>query len=193
MGDAFRAFVTDARIVCIDRRHSNWPIDSEGSILFRFEYLRGSHRGDERSASVNNPPIAPPTATHLFSVWNFGGVEKLGSFDGTVVLRYHDRAMTTPTPVHQNTSVGQMMNTNTREAYRAAFDEASLELKQIFGRIEQLRMRKRQIEKVVEVLGRKIGVGETMAPVEVRRKTHLAGLTVVTRLTAVQSNQEAGK
>jgi hypothetical protein len=86
-----------------------------------------------------------------------------------------------------------MMNTNTREAYRAAFDEASLELKQIFGRIEQLRMRKRQIEKVVEVLGRKIGVGETMAPVEVRRKTHLAGLTVVTRLTAVQSNQEAGK
>ena len=86
-----------------------------------------------------------------------------------------------------------MMNTNTKEAYRAAFDEASLELKQIFGRIEQLRMRKTRIEKVVEVLGRKIGGVETSAPVEVRCKTHLAGLTVVTRLTAIPAVPEAEK
>jgi hypothetical protein len=81
----------------------------------------------------------------------------------------------------------------TKEAYRAAFDEASLELKQIFGRIEQLRMRKTRIEKVVEVLGRKIGAVETPAPVEVRCKTHRTGLTVVTRLTAIPAVQEAGK
>lgn len=83
-----------------------------------------------------------------------------------------------------------MMNTKTKEAYRAAFDEASLELKQIFGRIEQLRMRKARIEKVMQVLGRKIGVVEAVTPVEVRRKTHLKGLTVVTRLTAIPAVQE---
>jgi hypothetical protein len=54
-------------------------------------------------------------------------------------------------------------------------------------------MRKTRIEKVVEVLGRKIGVVETSAPVEVRCKTHLAGLTVVTRLTAIPAVPEAEK
>jgi hypothetical protein len=86
-----------------------------------------------------------------------------------------------------------MNNTKTKEAYRAAFDEASTELKQIFGRIEQLRMRKARIEKVMDVLGRKIGVVEPVMPVEVRCKTHRVGLSVVTRLTAVASSQEAGK
>lgn len=102
--------------------------------------------------------------------------------------------MTRRPPRPQNTCVGQMMNnTKTKEAYRAAFDEASHELKQIFGRIEQLRMRKARVERVMDVLGRKIGVVEAVAPVEVRRRSNLKGLTVVTRLTAVASIQEAGK
>src|SRR5580700_6473839 len=52
----------------------------------------------------------------------------------TVVFRYNDCAITLQRPVHQNTCVGQIMENeinNNPEAYRAAFDEASEELKQI--------------------------------------------------------------
>jgi len=59
--------------------------------------------------------------------------------------------------------VGQIMENeinNNPEAYRAAFDEASEELKQIFGEIEQLHLRRTHIEKAVEVLGRKIGTDQ---------------------------------
>jgi uncharacterized protein YydD (DUF2326 family) len=88
----------------------------------------------------------------------------------------------------------QMMNNNDNtEAYRAAFDEASLELKELFGKIEQLNVRKSHIERVVQVLGRKIGVAETIETHQVRRKTHLPGLTVVTRLTAIKTVEKAGK
>jgi hypothetical protein len=90
--------------------------------------------------------------------------------------------------------VGQIMNNdiNNKEAYRAAYDEATEELKQIFGRIEQLHDRKVRVEKAMEVLGRKIG-SEHPAPVfKVRHKTHLAGLTVVTRLTVTPPVVSAG-
>ena len=85
------------------------------------------------------------------------------------------------------------MNNENAEPYRAAFDEASLELKELFGKIEQLNVRKDRVEQVVKVLGRKIGITEPVATHRVRRKTHLPGLTVVTRLTAFQSKEEAEK
>ncbi|HEX3891997.1 MAG TPA: hypothetical protein VHW46_05450 [Terracidiphilus sp.] len=86
-----------------------------------------------------------------------------------------------------------MTNDNT-EAYRAAFDEASTELKELFGKIEQLNVRKDRVEQVVTVLGRKIGIPQPVASHRVRLKTHLPGLTVVTRLTAIQGKkEEAGK
>jgi hypothetical protein len=96
--------------------------------------------------------------------------------------------------------VGQIMNNDmNKETYRAAYDEATEELKQIFGKIEQLHLRKVRVEKAMEVLGRKIG-SEQSAPVfKMRRKTHLAGLTVMTRLTvvpaesAVPADPEASK
>jgi hypothetical protein len=76
-------------------------------------------------------------------------------------------------------------DTNNQEAYRAAYDEATEELKQIFGKIEQLHLRKVRVEKAMELLGRRIG-SERPAPVfKVRRKTHLPGLTVKTQLTVV--------
>lgn len=82
---------------------------------------------------------------------------------------------------------------NNTEAYRAAFAEASLELRQLFGKIEQLNMRKERIEQVVKVLGKKIGATEAEPILQVKRKTHLPGLTVMTRLTAIQTKTEAEK
>ena len=95
---------------------------------------------------------------------------------------------------HQNVCVRQVMDHESEEAYRAAFAEASLELNELFGRIEELNMRKDRIEQVVKVLGRKIGATEVVPSLRVRRKTHLPGLTVVTRLTAFErKEEEAGK
>jgi hypothetical protein len=113
----------------------------------------------------------------------------------TVVSRYNHRAITFRRRLHQTVCVGQIMNndTNNKEAYRAAFTEASEELKEIFGKIEQLHLRKLRVEKAVEVLGRKIG-SERPAPVyKIQRKTHLPGLTVMTRLTVVPVGPKDGK
>ncbi len=86
-----------------------------------------------------------------------------------------------------------MDNENT-EMSRAAFAEASLELKNLFGKIEKLNMRKDRIEQVVKVLGRKIGAAEVVPTLKVRQKTHLPGLTVVTRLTVFENKpEEAGQ
>lgn len=86
-----------------------------------------------------------------------------------------------------------MIDNENTEAYRAAFAEASLELKELFGKIEQLNMRKDRIEQVVKVLGEKIGASEVVPTFKVRKKTHLPGLTVVTRLTVFQDKTEAEK
>src|SRR5215475_13081231 len=95
----------------------------------------------------------------------------------------------------QNVSVSQVMNNdnNNTEAYRAAFAEASLELKELFGKIEQLNMRKERIQQVVKVLGKKIGATEATPVLQVKRKTHLPGLTVTTRLTAIKTKTETEK
>jgi hypothetical protein len=85
------------------------------------------------------------------------------------------------------------MTNENNEMYEAAFAEASLELNELFGKIEQLNMRKERIEQVVKVLGRKIGATEVMPTVQVRKKTHLPSLTVVTRLTVYQNKTEAEK
>jgi hypothetical protein len=82
---------------------------------------------------------------------------------------------------------------NNKEAYRAAFAEASEELKQIFGKIEQLHLRKLRVEKAVEVLGRKIGSDRPTPVYKTQRKTHLPGLTVMTRLTVVPVGPKDGK
>jgi len=85
------------------------------------------------------------------------------------------------------------MNNDVKEAYRAAYAEAALELKEIFGKIEELHQRRTRIEKVVEVLGQKI-ISEQSEPVhQVRLKTQLKGLTIATRLTALKSAAKAGK
>jgi len=85
------------------------------------------------------------------------------------------------------------MTNEDSQVYRDAFAEASLELKELFGKIEQLNMRKEQIEQVVKVLGRRIGAAEVVPSFKVRKKTHLPGLTVVTRLTVFEKKEEAGK
>ena len=83
-------------------------------------------------------------------------------------------------------------NINNNEPFRAAFDEASEELKQIFGEIEQLHVRKTHVEKAVEALGT-IGSDHPASLYKVRRKTYLPGLTVVTRLTVTPTDPNSGK
>ncbi len=113
----------------------------------------------------------------------------------TVVFRYNDCAITLQRSVHQNMCVGQNMedNINNKEPLRAAFDEASEELKQIFGEIEQLHVRKTHIENAVEALGRTVGSDHPAALYQVRRKTYLPGLTVMTRLTVTPQGPKSGK
>lgn len=82
---------------------------------------------------------------------------------------------------------------NNTEAYRAAFTEASDELKELFGKIEKLNMRKERIQQVVTVLGKKIGITEATPVLQVKHKTHLPGLTLITRLTAIQTRIDAQK
>jgi hypothetical protein len=96
--------------------------------------------------------------------------------------------------------VGQIMNNdinnteiNNKEAYRAAFAEASEELKEIFGKIEQLHLRRIRVEKAVEVLGRKIGSDRPTPVYKIQRKTHFPGLTVMTRLSVVPAGQQPAK
>jgi hypothetical protein len=96
--------------------------------------------------------------------------------------------------------VGQIMNNdinnteiNNKEAYRAAFAEASEELKEIFGKIEQLHLRRIRVEKAVEVLGRKIGSDRPTPVYKIQRKTHFPGLTVMTRLSVVPTGQQPAK
>lgn len=50
-----------------------------------------------------------------------------------------------------------------QEVYRVAFDEAKVELGELLGKFEQLRLRKERIEKVVEALKPLMG-SETQAP-----------------------------
>jgi hypothetical protein len=95
--------------------------------------------------------------------------------------------------LHQNTSVGQMMINDKKEPYRAAYAEASLELKEIFGKIEELHTRRARIEKVVEVLGRKIVSDQGELAQQVHLKTQRPGLTVMTRLTTLKTAPKAGK
>jgi len=74
---------------------------------------------------------------------------------------------------------------NNKGIYLAALAEASEELKQIFEEIELLRLRQTRVERVAEVLGRKIG-SDRQAPLKVVRcKTHVPGLTLLTRLSVM--------
>lgn len=79
---------------------------------------------------------------------------------------------------------GNMKNDiDKRGFYLAASVSASEELKRIVEEIEQLRLRQARVQKVVEVLGWKFR-SERQAPIQVvRRKTHMPGLTLMTRLT----------
>jgi DNA repair exonuclease SbcCD ATPase subunit len=97
--------------------------------------------------------------------------------------------------VGQNMCVGQNMedNINNKKPFRGAFDEASEELKQVSGEIEQLHDRKNRVEKAVEVLGRKIESDQEASISKIRRKTYLPGLTVVTRLTVAPADPNSGK
>lgn len=57
----------------------------------------------------------------------------------------------------------------TQDTYRFAYEEANAELREILGQFEQLRLRKAQMEQVVEALRPLLSeVPETTNPVEVR-------------------------
>lgn len=81
-------------------------------------------------------------------------------------------------------------NMDNKGVYLAALAEASEELKRIAEEIERLDLRQTCVEKVVEVLERKIGP-EPQFPIQlVRRNSQILGLNLTTRLSVIHTGSK---
>jgi hypothetical protein len=74
------------------------------------------------------------------------------------------------------------------DKYRAAYDEAALELRKIHTEFEQLCLRKERIAKVVEVLKPKVGFDGHVPTGNISLTTKRSGMTIVTRLAVLEKN-----
>jgi len=73
-----------------------------------------------------------------------------------------------------------------KDVYRFAYDEASSELRKILKAFEQLCAQKDRVEKLVELVNRRMNKKETGDDGKhVKKTTHLPYCTVVTRLTVL--------
>ena len=73
-----------------------------------------------------------------------------------------------------------------KDIYRFAFDEATVELRNILHSFEELCAKKSQVEKLLKVLKPEIGIlDEANAKGRTQCKTHLPHCIVVTRLTVL--------
>ena len=79
-----------------------------------------------------------------------------------------------------------------KEAYRAAFDEASSELRKIFGEADRLLLRRDQVAKLMEVLNRRFGFEAHVAVDHMTLKSHQPGFTAETHLAVVETKRRVG-
>lgn len=70
--------------------------------------------------------------------------------------------------------------------YRAAFLQASCELNRIHGEVEQLNIRRQQVENLVQALKPAVGPEARVEWEPVVHMSKFEGLTVVTRLAVVE-------
>lgn len=82
-----------------------------------------------------------------------------------------------------------MNNEIPQDIYRAAYDEATLELRKIHTEFEELSQRREQIAKVVEVLKPEVGFEGLVATGSMSLTSKRKGTTFVTRLTVLEDQQ----
>lgn len=84
-----------------------------------------------------------------------------------------------------------MTNEIPQDKYRAAFDEAAIELEKIHREFERLSLRRERIAKVVEVLKPKVAFDQQVPSENMSLTTRMAGLTVVTRVAILEKVPKA--
>lgn len=84
-----------------------------------------------------------------------------------------------------------MNNDTPREAFRAAYDRAALELKLIHDEFERLAVRHQQVARVVEVLKPEAPLDNHVESAKIKLTTRAAGLSVRTQLTVLERFPEA--
>jgi len=80
-----------------------------------------------------------------------------------------------------------MKNQTPGDRFRAAFDEASMELQEILMEVEQLSLELEQVEKMVEVLKPNEAHVKNSGAQHVNLKGKRVGLTVLTHLAVVNT------
>ena len=78
-----------------------------------------------------------------------------------------------------------------RNAYWAAYNQASTELNKIVSEVERLRVRRERIEKLVEVLNSRFGFEAHLSKEKFAQTTELEGFSVRTRLVVVETKSRA--
>lgn len=80
-----------------------------------------------------------------------------------------------------------MENNPRKNTYRAAFDEASMELRGIVGEYEKLCVRREQVEKLVHALKPAFAADAQVKWEPVEHMGSKRGMTVVTRVAVLQA------
>ena len=78
------------------------------------------------------------------------------------------------------------MRDGQQDAYRAAYNEATSELRKIFGEVERLRIRREHVARLVDVLNRKFGFHAEVAGDQLRWTSEEPGFSVITVLSTVR-------
>jgi hypothetical protein len=75
-----------------------------------------------------------------------------------------------------------------RDVFRAAYTEASLELRTVLGEFERLRIRRDQVENLLEAIKPAIELdGDVVAPYPSRCSHHPEFCTVITEISVVRT------
>ena len=83
-----------------------------------------------------------------------------------------------------------MKESTDRNAYLAAYNQASNELNHIASEEERLRRRRERIENLVEVLNRRFGFEASLSKEKFMKTTELPGLSIRTRLVVVETRSK---
>jgi hypothetical protein len=84
-----------------------------------------------------------------------------------------------------------MNNDKPLEAFQAAYDKATMELRMIHDEFERLAVRHDQVARVMEVLKPEIQMAEQQETARMSLTTRMAGLAVRTRLTVTGALPQA--
>lgn len=84
-----------------------------------------------------------------------------------------------------------MKKSTDQDAYRAAYNEASSELHKIVSEVERLQVRRRRVEKLVDVLNRRFGFEAQLSKEQFVQTSELPGLSIRTKLVVIETRSRA--